>query len=191
MAIIGRATPRSAVGIARVYVETWRATYAGLLPDRILLAMAPERQRIEWLRQIQGQSPGFRVIVAAEIGAGVVGFASCGHSAWSDEMGLGRSGNGGQVGEIFTLYVLPDFQGNGIGRQLLLAAFQALREAGAEQAMVWVLRDNPNRYFYEAMGGHIIAERQSKLWGMAVAETAFSWADLKGAIIRLGSCSAG
>lgn len=190
MAIIGRATPRSAAGIARVYVETWRSTYAGMLPDQVLLAMGPERQRNEWLRQIQSQSPGFRVIVAAEIGEGVVGFVSCGLSAWGDEMGLGRGGST-PVGEIFTLYVLPDFQGNGIGRQLLLAAFQSLRESGADQAMVWVLRDNPNRYFYEAMGGRVAAERQSKMWGMSVAETAFSWTDLKDAIIRLGSCSAG
>ena len=36
MAIIGRATSRSAPGIARVYVDSWRMAYAGILPDRVL-----------------------------------------------------------------------------------------------------------------------------------------------------------
>ena len=37
------ARPADAEAIARVYVETWRAAYVGLLPDRVLLDLSLER----------------------------------------------------------------------------------------------------------------------------------------------------
>jgi len=44
MTTIGLATERAAAGIAKVYVDAWRSTYAALLPHRMLLGMSYERQ---------------------------------------------------------------------------------------------------------------------------------------------------
>jgi len=190
MAIIGRATTRSAPDIAKVHVETWRAAYAHLIPDKVLLNLSPDRQAQEWHRIIRGGNTP--VIVAAEIGRGVVGFASCGRAR------SGHRPNGGPFaaptqreapGEIYTLYVLPDYQGLGIGRQLLTAALQAMADGDCDRALVWVLSANPARYFYEAMGAQIVAERVERLWGTDLDETAYGWPDLKQAIARLGSLS--
>jgi GNAT superfamily N-acetyltransferase len=189
MAIIGRATVNNASDIAKVYVDTWRATYAGVVPDRSLLGMSYERQAAEWAWLIRNRGDVQPVIVASEIGHGVVGMTSLGLSRPSGRP-LGGPYAESRIGEVFTLYVRPDFQERGIGRQLLSAAFAALAERDCGRAVVWVLRDNVSRYFYERMGGSGIAERRERIGGRDLDEIAYGWPDLKKAIARIGSCSA-
>ena len=43
---IRRAQAGDAEAIARIHVETWRATYAGLLPDRYLVGMSAQGQTL-------------------------------------------------------------------------------------------------------------------------------------------------
>ncbi len=211
MAIIGRATAQNAAAIARVYVDTWRATYPGLLPDRVLLGLSYDRQRADWSWLIRNRGQAMPVLVAAEIGHGVVGFASCGAGrptsrpaagpfaltpltftlSQAGGQGAGSLGGiSGDLGEVFTLYVRPEFQERGIGRQLLAASFAALCERGFARAMVWVLSQSPSRFFYERMGAQRMAERREGLWGVDVDEVAYAWSDLALARARLGSCSA-
>jgi ribosomal protein S18 acetylase RimI-like enzyme len=189
MAIIGRATVNNASDIAKVYVDTWRATYAGIVPDRSLLGMSYERQAAEWAWLIRNRGDVQPVIVASEIGHGVVGMTSLGSSRPSGRP-LGGPYAESRIGEVFTLYVRPEFQERGIGRQLLSAAFAALAERDSDRAVVWVLRDNASRFFYERMGGSGIAERRERIGGRDLDEVAYGWPDLKMAIARIGSCSA-
>ena len=37
-------TPSEASRLAEIYVETWRTTYAGMLPDNVLLRMSVGQQ---------------------------------------------------------------------------------------------------------------------------------------------------
>jgi ribosomal protein S18 acetylase RimI-like enzyme len=189
MTIIGRATVNNASDIAKVYVDTWRATYAGVLPDRSLLGMSYERQAAEWAWLIRNRADVQPVIVATEAQYGVVGMTSAGLSRPS-----GRPSGGpyaeSRIGEVFTLYVRPEHQDRGIGRLLLSAAFAALAERDCDRVVIWVLRDNPSRYFYERLGGTAVAERRERIGGREVDEVAYGWPDLKNAIGRIGSCSA-
>ena len=50
-----------AESIARIHVDTWRTTYAGMLPDDMLVAMSEEKQARMWRRMLRG---GETVIVA-------------------------------------------------------------------------------------------------------------------------------
>ncbi len=100
------------------------------------------------------------------------------------------SEEGRKVGEVFTLYVLPEFQDRGIGRQLLAASFSALSERGCERAFLWVISNNPSQFFYERVGGRRIANRTERLWGADLDQTAYGWGDLKDAIAKFGSYSA-
>ena len=123
-----------------------------------------------------------RDIRVAVDGDGVVrGFGSCGPSRGERDF----------PGEVFTLYVAPDWQNRGVGRQLLIALFRRLVASGLAAGIVWVLRDNPSRYFYERTGGFPIAERRERLWGCLLDEIAYGWPDLTSALDRLGSCETG
>jgi GNAT superfamily N-acetyltransferase len=188
MPILGRASVSHASDIARVYVDTWRSTYAGLLPDRALVNMSYERQTAEWAWMIRNRCDIQPVIVASEK-SGVVGFTSVGTSRATARPHGGLYAES-RVGEVFTLYVRPESQEKGVGRLLLAAGLAALSERGCGRALVWVLRDNPSCFFYERMGGSRVAERRERLWGRDVDEVAFGWPDLKQAIVRIGSCSA-
>lgn len=149
--------------IGEIYVETWRDTYAGILPDDMLLRMSPDIEASRWSRVIDGKGV---VIVAETEVDGVVGFGSAGRSRLR-ALPYGA--------EIYTLYVSPDHQGRGAGRLLLTALFERLARAGHSSALIWVLRDNQARFFYEAMGGRHAADREERLWGTAVAECAYAW----------------
>ncbi|WP_119459630.1 GNAT family N-acetyltransferase [Rhodospirillaceae bacterium SYSU D60014] len=177
--VIRPASQTDARAIARVHVETWRSTYAGSLPDRVVVRMSTENKTAVWREMIGRRGSREAILVAAVPGAGVVGFASCGPAAST----LLRPRSVLQAaepyaGEVYTLYVLPDWQEKGIGRRLLCGCFRALAEAGLESAFLWVLASNPSRFFYEAMGGLRAGERDEALWGAVLHEAAYGWPDL-------------
>lgn len=155
--------------IAGAFVESWRTTYAGMLPERVLLDLSPAQQEGAWRRSIDRQFGGNFVLVAEDDQGGVVGFANAGRSRiWPLAF----------AGEIYTLYLLPDYQGQGGGRKLLSAAFARMVEHNVTSAMVWVLAVNPARFFYEAMGAKRVAERHEMRWGVRLREFAYGWTDL-------------
>ena len=63
----------------------------------------------------------------------------------------------------------------GIGRALMRGAFATLRQGGMTSCVVWAHAKNHARFFYEAMGGRMIAERTAKLMGEPCPEVAFGW----------------
>jgi len=167
--VIRRAAPGDAAAIARVHVETWRSAYAGMVPDRVLLGMTADRHALQWSRQITSHRRDEFVMVAEYAEHGVIGFGSAGRTRGGDR----------DRGEVFTLYVHPDCQGLGAGRRLLGALFEGLGGRGMLSAVIWVLADNPSRFFYEAMGGVHAARRHEKIWGERLPEFAYSWETLE------------
>lgn len=161
------ATVSDAAAVARVDVETWRETYAGVLPEQMLVGLAAERRRRGWAEFIL-RSPG-DLMVATHRSDGIVGFGSC---------GFRRGGPAPFAGEIFTLYVEPGYQGEGIGRRLLLHLFGRLLRRSLHSASVWVLRDNPSRFFYERLGGKLVATKPIMVSGIDVEALAYGWHDL-------------
>ena len=156
--------------VAEVHVATWRAAYAGMLPNHVLLGLSTEAERRYWRRAIAAPASECSVHVAEAEDGEILGYGSAGPARPS---GLPFAG------EIYTLYVMPDHQGRGLGRRLLLAMFDQLRRQGRDSAMLWVLAANPARFFYRAMGGAPAARRRERHFGAALEELAYGWADLK------------
>jgi len=176
MTTIRPGTAQDAASIAKVYIDTWRSTYAAILPHRGLLGMSYEGQARQWSWIVR--DPAQSVIVASEADDGVVGFAGFGPARNRPAAGRFAGDEDARVGEIYTLYVLPDFQERGIGRQLLSAAFAALVEKRYACGLLWALRDNHARHFYERVGGKVIAERQEHQWGRMTEQVCYGWPDL-------------
>ncbi len=172
------AAPADAAGIARTFVESWRATYPGILPDRVLIRMSDEAQAGYWSRILAARQGREFVRVAATAKGAVLGFGSAG----PDRRSAARRG------EIYTLYVRPDWQNRGFGRSLICMLFQGLRERGFKSAMLWVLAANPSRFFYEPVGGQRAYEQTERLWGMDVPQIGYLWADLAALFAPNGPC---
>ncbi|MGH6947606.1 MAG: GNAT family N-acetyltransferase [Kiloniellales bacterium] len=161
-----------APAIARVHVETWRSAYAGLVPDTYLVGMTESERAQAWLQRLIKPDKTAATVVAEVAPRGVsqvVGFGDCGPA---------RSPQVGCDGEVYALYVAPDWQGRGIGRALLERCFRELAKAGFDSAAVWVLSENPSRFFYEAMGGRRIAEDSRVFASKPLSETAYAWVGL-------------
>jgi GNAT superfamily N-acetyltransferase len=165
---IRKARPSDAPAIARIYVDAWRDTYPAVLPARLLLSMTVDGQTVRW-RSIIAAAAREVVHVAEDERGTVTAMAS---------LGRARDRALGYDGEIYTLYVDPLRRGDGIGRLLLRGAFNALAESGHGSCVIWAHAKNPARFFYEAMGGKLIAERTTAMMGTPVPEVAFGWRKL-------------
>jgi ribosomal protein S18 acetylase RimI-like enzyme len=164
-----RAVPGDAIGIADTFVETWQATYPGLVPDRVLVRMSKESQARYWEGVTANRLGDDFVIVAVNARGRVLGFGSAG----PDRDGTPHRG------EIQTLYLRPDFQGRGLGRALIDGLLGELRERGFADAIVWVLAGNPARFFYERVGGRKVQERSETLWNEKLPQIGYLWPDLE------------
>jgi ribosomal protein S18 acetylase RimI-like enzyme len=172
---IRSARPEDARGIAKLDVETWRATYAGMLDTSYLVGLSARRRELGWHNVILREPRDVRVAVGD--GEAILGFGSCGPNR----------GDRRFAGEVFTLYVAPDWQNQGIGRRLLIALFRRLVAAGRPSAIVWVLRDNPSRFFYERLGGRQVTYKTLAFAGSAVETVAYGWGDLPGFLATASS----
>jgi ribosomal protein S18 acetylase RimI-like enzyme len=179
---IRRARPADAIAIGAVHVAAWRSAYPGILPDGYLANLSVSRQAAYYDAAIRG-APGVFVAAASGVdvppgpGAGpiggprIVGFGTAGRARTNGEIGGRRLGEG----EIETLYVADDWRERGIGRRLMRASATHLAEAGCRSVFLWVLRDNPSKWFYQHMGGKPVAEAEIQFAGRPVVQTAFVW----------------
>jgi len=182
---IRRARPSDAAAIGAVHVAAWRSAYPGILPDDFLATLSPVRQAAHYDHAIRS-GVGVHVATAsgpdlepqragqrsASAGPLVVGFVT---GILARERGAGPPP---AEGEIETLYVLDDWRERGLGRRLMRAAAVQLAAAGCRSAFVWVLRDNPSRWFYARLGGKPSAEATIQVGGEAVVQTAYVWSPI-------------
>lgn len=159
--IVRPARPSDAVSIASVHVSAWRSAYAGILPDDYLARLSLPRQAFLYDAGIRARGGVFVAIGEGD----VVGFITAGRAR--------RTGIAD--GEVETLYVLDDWRDRGVGRRLLHAAAAYLKAQGCGSAFLWVLRDNPGRWFYQRMGGRPGAEAVASVAGVQVQQIAYVW----------------
>jgi L-amino acid N-acyltransferase YncA len=163
---IRMARSTDAGGIASVYVDSWRDTYAGVLPEAGLLRMSKTEHTAAWTRTIKNANLRSPVLVASDEKSNIYAFASAGPS---------RDRSLPFEGEVYTLYVAPGWTGQGLGSTLLSSIFRLFAKANCRGVIIWALGENPSRFFYEAMGGRLIAERDHGLWGKTMREVAYGW----------------
>jgi ribosomal protein S18 acetylase RimI-like enzyme len=167
---IREARVADAAGIARVHVDTWRSTYAGIVPASYLTALSYDqkaKKHAEWLVK---PIPGTKTFVAdGEGGASIVAFA---------EGGRERGGHPVYKGELNAIYVSDKYQRCGIGQQLVREVVKHLRALGLANMVTWALEDNPYARFYEKIGGTRVGEKWLDMDGKRLKEIAFGWHDL-------------
>ncbi|MCQ4159343.1 GNAT family N-acetyltransferase [Roseomonas sp. GC11] len=170
-ASIRRARPADAAAIAAVHAATWRSAYPGLLPAAYLAHLSEARLAAYYRRLLAERGGGMAMFVAVARGDSaaatgpVVGFSGCGHARHPRLA----------EGEIDTLYVLDDWRERGLGRRLLRAAGTHLAAVGCGSAMLWVLSDNPSRWFYQHLGGRAAAWDTTSVAGQGFRRTAMVW----------------
>lgn len=110
MVRIRRAGLEDLPGVARVLVDTWRATYRGVVPEAFLEGLSYEGQAERWAQRLKTPTWPGRLFVAESESGEVVGFAAFGPDR--------ASGFPGYTAELWAIYVLPTWQRKGLGRAL-------------------------------------------------------------------------
>lgn len=123
--------------VSRVYEESWRAAYRGLLPQTYLDGI-PAGKWIPYLEQTGRES---LLLLDGNKIAGVAGYSA------------GRVPELASWGEIISIYLLPEYWGKGGGKLLFSAVVEQLKAMGYRNLFLWVLEGNRRaRTFYERMG---------------------------------------
>ncbi|MBI1729170.1 GNAT family N-acetyltransferase [Candidatus Acetothermia bacterium] len=163
-----RADLKDASAIAKVHVDSWRTTYAGIVSDDYLANLSYDKREKTWQDVLSKHES--LTFVAETTDRKIVGFVSGGRSRMEEPAYLG---------EMFAIYLLKEFQGQGIGKRLVQTLVGWFLDQDIDSMMVWVLRKNPACRFYEMLGGRKIAEKKIDLGGQILNECAFGWKDLR------------
>ncbi|WP_211745845.1 GNAT family N-acetyltransferase [Paenibacillus sp. Marseille-Q4541] len=167
--IIRSARKSEASQIAEVHVNSWKSTYAGIVPDSYLADLSVVQRTTQWERQLEVSNAGTKVFVAENNTCQIVGFASGGPNR-SDQMPYD--------GEIYAIYLLEDYQRQGLGQQLISSMTGFLVEQGHKSMYLWALEDNPYRSFYEKLGGNPAGRKEIQISEKKLQEIAYGWSNL-------------
>ena len=172
------ANVRDAAAIARVRIDSWRATYRGIIPDAYLAGMSEDESAAGWER-ILGAGPNTASVFVAESDGEVIGFAA-GNMLREPRYDLDA--------ELSAVYLRPAFQRAGIGRRLVQEVARAQRAHGATGLIVWVIaRNKIGRAFYESLGGELLVEQPFQWDGIDLVEVAYGFRSVEA---LLAACAA-
>lgn len=135
------ARPHDVAVTGEIYVRAWQRAFADILPRSYLDSMDAAVEASAWEPLLHpSQRPGAGTLLA-RADHGAVAFAAF------------NSADAPAAAELATLYALPEVWGARVGRRLMAATVEAMRQGGYRYATLWVLEANTRaRRFYEAAG---------------------------------------
>ncbi|MGE7602527.1 N-acetyltransferase family protein [Peribacillus sp. NPDC097675] len=164
---IRKATLADAIDIAKVHVDSWRSTYKNIIPDEFLKKLSYDQRTDLWNRNISKE--GNYVFVAENNEGKIVGFADCGKR---------ENNNVTKSGDLTSIYLLEEYQGKGIGKQLLKQLFLQFQALGFNRVFVEVLEDNNTRYFYEYYDANLLKSEKITIAGAEMNLLIYQWNNL-------------
>ena len=160
---IRRAKASDAMAVAETHDEAWRAAYQGIIPGTELDKLINRRGPEWWDSAIR---KGSRVSILG-FGDKIAGYANYGRN---------RARSLYYDGEIYELYLRPEYQGLGFGRRLFTSARRDLAQSGLKSMVIWALSDNdPAVEFYRALGGRAVARSSERFGARTLDKVAYAW----------------
>ena len=169
MITIRPANINDAANINIMHVDTWRTAYKGIMPEKILADLSYEKREPLW-HDILSETSDETVLVAETRERQIVGFVTGGKERGNYP--LFKS-------ELYGIYILKEWQRQGIGRRLVHELVKTLIERGFDTMLLWTLKEIPACAFYEQLGGEKIAEGIIEIEAIQFVKVAYGWKDLQ------------
>lgn len=150
MHMIREAKIEDAGAIADIIVTTWQTAYTGIID-----ADHPGTMRREKYVPIMEKniSDKLEVIFVYEEDGAVRGFIS------------GKNPAEGYDCETVGFYILPEFQGRGVGTEMLRRMMEHFKEQGCRSMIVWTLLGAENNFFYKNRSGVPLEKKDLEIGG--------------------------
>ena len=155
--------------IAHVHVESWQSTYKGIIAKDYLADLSEKRRADRWRENLSDHNQKSCIFVLEDANEQIIGVASGGPQ---------RDPQLDYASELYAIYLLETVQGRGLGSRLMNAIANRLAMSGFKSMLVWVLEDNPSRYFYEALGGQYVTKKTIAIGEQELIEVAYGWPNL-------------
>jgi len=136
--------------IQAIVAEAWPAAYREILSASQIQYMIDLFYSTDVLRE--NLQAGHSFLIYLDTAGTALGFA-----------GFELNYHNTTQAKLHKLYVLPDTQGKGVGRQLLDAVRQKVQDAGQTHLLLNVNRDNKARFFYEKYGFTVARSEDSDI----------------------------
>lgn len=153
--------------VAKVHVESWQRSFAGIAPEDYLNNMSVD-ERTSRLSERFHRRP-YRMIIAEHPTGGIAGFADFGPPVLDT----------GHDTQIYSFYLLPQFQRLGLGTKLFRHCVSLIRDDGHRSLCLDSLEASPYRRFYEKRGGAIIGRDGHKLGDEHFETVIYAWDELE------------
>jgi len=150
--------------IAKVHVDSWRTTYKNIIPQAFLDGLSYSKRIPLWEQNLS--KPKNYVLVAENKESKIVGFADTSKRAenvYPNSL------------DLTSIYLLKEYQGQGIGRALLKELFSYYESQKVEKVFVEVLADNKTKHFYEAFGATHVRDIEFQIAGKVLIESIYVW----------------
>ncbi len=166
---VRRAEATDVEGIARMHIESWKETYAGIMPEARMNSLDLQRFINNWKNSFSTGT----VIFVAECNGAIVGFVSGGTNRPNEgcETGIGDKCDC----ELAALYILQKYHKQGLGRLLFDTFSLEMLQSGYKTMVVWVAKLNPATGFYAAMGGQLADAKFQTIAGEPVPVVAYTY----------------
>lgn len=160
---VRRADPQDAAAVSDVHRLSWNQAYAGLIPHKPLRQMIERRGESWWRKATRGPA----TLLVLDVEGQIAGYAT---------IGLNRARALPYDGEIYEIYLRPEFQGIGLGRRLFNESRRLLKSLGCEGLVVWCLEDSDHAAsFFRRHGGRDLAEGTEDFDGTQLRKVGFTW----------------
>lgn len=173
---IRKARLEDAEDIAFVHVRSWKSVYSELIDEQDVSNITLENRLALWESILRMSGDGQVALVLQNEDDKVIGFISGGKE---------RTKRFGYDGEIYAVYLLDEYQRQGLGTKLLHAFCEEMYEAGHRSLLVWVLTENPSQAFYINLGAEQVEKEDTIIGTGTYQEAAYGWTDLQQLIKRL------
>lgn len=171
--IIREANRQDLFSIAKVQVDSNRTTYRDIMPEHYLEGLSYESKASEWNKRLFDTKKTEFMYIAETDDRNIVGFASASLDKTNDIYER----------EIYSIYILQEFQRIGIGKLLFKSIIERYIENNVRSLILWTLHDNPSRFFYEHLGGRIVDKRIIDRGGKELEQVAYAWDDITSIIL--------
>lgn len=139
---IVRATFGNAEDLGYVHAMSWRKSYSGIIPKEFLDNFTPEKRTDIFRKTLLSSQDEFYIAYLNKQPMGML------------VLGKSRDDEANEnMGEIESIYLLPEYWDKGYGKQLMDFAVNRLKELSYRMVTLWVLEENKRaRTFYERYG---------------------------------------